>query len=190
MAGATNVLIIGSSGAGKSTLARKLSSITGLRHIELDSLYWRANWTPCPRDQYVASADQLTRQPGWIVDGNYKASEDLIWSRADVVIWLNYSFPIVFWRALRRTIVRLVRGERLHGSNREQWRGIFHRDWIPWWVMRNFWRRRREFTDHLKRLGPGIPVFELTRPADVGPLLEYARTVSWRSQSAAPDHWQ
>ena len=82
----------------------------------------------------------------WVIDGNYGRVRDLIWGRATHVIWLNYSFPVVFYRAVRRTFLRVITHEELFGGNRETLRqAIFDRDAIPWWVIRTYGRRRREY---------------------------------------------
>ena len=41
----------------------------------------------------------------WVIDGNYGKVRDVIWPRTTAVIWLlNYSFPVVFSRALGRAV--------------------------------------------------------------------------------------
>lgn len=59
-------------------------------------------------------------------------------------MWLNYGFPRVFWQAVSRSVRRVVTGEELFAGNRETWREFVSRDGIPRWVLRTFWRRRRE----------------------------------------------
>ena len=82
----------------------------------------------------------------WVADGNYSMVRDIVWARATSVIWLNYSFPLVFWRALHRTITRSVGGEILHSGNKESLRMAFlSRESIIWWVITTYHRRRREY---------------------------------------------
>jgi hypothetical protein len=82
----------------------------------------------------------------WVVDGNYSAVRDLVWSRATTVVWLNYAFPLVFWRALTRTVRRGVWQEELFTGNRESLRRSFcSRESILWWVMTTFRQRRRQY---------------------------------------------
>ena len=33
---------------------------------------------------------------GWVIDGNYSDVRPLIWERADTVVRLDYSFPVMF----------------------------------------------------------------------------------------------
>ena len=70
----------------------------------------------------------FTAADGWVVDGNYSAVRDIVWSRADTVIWLDPPR----WRAMRRLIVRTMRRmatkAELWNGNREQWRFLFNRE--------------------------------------------------------------
>jgi len=138
------IVVVGTSGAGKTTFARRLSQATGLPHIELDGLHWLPNWTPRPKEEFIARVREAASEERWIVDGNYSAVRDLLWSRAELLVWLNYGFPRVFWQAVSRSVRRVVTGEELFGGNRETWREFVSRDGIPRWVLRTFWRRRRE----------------------------------------------
>jgi len=86
------------------------------------------------------------RNERWVIDGNYSVVRDLVWPRCTAFVWLDYSFARVFSRALRRTAARVITGRRLYGGNRETFRqALFDRDGIPWWVIRTYARRRREF---------------------------------------------
>jgi hypothetical protein len=55
----------------------------------------------------------------WIAKGNYGGVRDLLCPRATTVVWLNYGFVTVFFRALRRTLHRTASGETLWHGNRE-----------------------------------------------------------------------
>jgi hypothetical protein len=59
------------------------------------------------------------------------------------LIWLDYPFGLVFPRAIRRTFRRIVTREVLFAGNFETF-DVTDLDWIPWWVLRTFRRRRRE----------------------------------------------
>ena len=135
------VVVIGTSCAGKTTFARSLARILIFPHIELDALHWLPNWTERSVDEFRTLTAQALSQDCWVIDGNYAV--DLTWSRATTVIWLNYSFPIVLWRALTRTLRRAVTREELFAGNRESLRMAFlNRESILWWVVTTFHRRR------------------------------------------------
>lgn len=145
------IAVVGSSCAGKTTLAGRLASRLGAPHTELDALYWGPAWTPLEKAEFRARVTEIAAGPLWIIDGNYSSVRDLIWSRATAVVWLDYPFPLVFRRAVARTLRRVVTREEVCGGNRERLRDIVDPDWIPWWVMRTFRRRRSELCEWLGR---------------------------------------
>jgi adenylate kinase family enzyme len=113
------VVIVGSSGSGKSTLARRVAERRGLRHVELDALFHGPSWTPRP--SFVADVDRATAEDGWVVDGNYGPVRELVWARADTVVWLDLPRLQVELQVVRRSFVRWVRREELWNGNREPW---------------------------------------------------------------------
>ena len=144
------VVVIGTSSTGKTTFARRLASTLGSPHVELDALYWGPNWTP--RVTFREDVRQAAQQTRWVIDGNYSVVRDVVWPRATAIVWLDYSLARVFSRALRRTVGRVVSRERLYGGNRETIASaFFDRDGIPWYVLRTYGRRRREFPALLER---------------------------------------
>lgn len=115
------VVVIGVAGAGKSTVARKLSERLGIQHIELDSIFWQANWTKLDEEEFEARVRKATHSGDWIVDGNYSDRiRQITWTAADTVIWLDLSRPIVRWQLLRRTVRRTISGAELWNGNRER----------------------------------------------------------------------
>ena len=116
------VVVIGSSCVGKTTFAQALARVLSSPHIELDALYWQPNWTPRPPEEFRKLVEQELSQGCWVTDGNYSVVRDLVWSRATTVIWLNYGFPLVLWRALTRTARRVLTQEELFSGNRESLR--------------------------------------------------------------------
>jgi hypothetical protein len=55
--------------------------------VELDALHHGAGWVTRPT--FVDDVDAATRGSAWVVDGNYAAVRELLWSRADTVVWLD-----------------------------------------------------------------------------------------------------
>ncbi len=138
------VAIIGTSGSGKSTLARTLAGRLGCPCVELDAIHWLPGWVEQDPDQFRAGVSEAVARPKWVIDGNYVRVRDLVWSRATTIIWLNYSFRIVFWRALWRTVARAITGETILNGNRETIRkALFSLDGVPAWVVRTYWLRKR-----------------------------------------------
>ena len=64
--------IIGTSGSGKSTFGRRIAEALAIPYIEMDRLYWRANWQGTPDDEFLATLEKaLAASPDWVLDGNY-----------------------------------------------------------------------------------------------------------------------
>jgi adenylate kinase family enzyme len=139
------VAVVGTSGSGKTTFAESLAGRTDVPHIELDALYWGPNWTERPAEEFRASVAQAIAAPSWTCDGNYSEVREMVWQRATTLVWLNYPFPVVFFRAVYRTVTRAITRKRLYAGNQESLRQAFDPEWIPWWVIRTFKRRRREY---------------------------------------------
>ena len=77
---------------------------------------------------------------------------DVVRRRCTAIVWLDYSFTRVFSRALRRTVHRVVSGERSMSSNRETIKNqLFDREGVVWWVVRTYAKRRREFPELFAR---------------------------------------
>ena len=138
--------VIGTTGSGKTTLARELARRLGYPHIELDALHWEPNWTETPRDVFRARVDAALCGETWVVDGNYGKARDIVWSRADTIVWMDYSLPVIFWRLWWRTLKRIVTREELWGGNRENTRNaFFSRDSLFLWVLTSRPRHRRDY---------------------------------------------
>jgi hypothetical protein len=87
-----------------------------------------------------------------VIDGNYSRVRDSVWRSATAIVWIDYSFPVVLSRALRRTARRVFLRERLYGGNQESLRdALFDVETPLWLVVRTYRRRRREFAEFFNR---------------------------------------
>jgi len=119
------IAIVGTSGSGKTTLARQMSQRLAVPHIELDALHWEPNWTEATIDVFRSRVKTALSGDAWVVDGNYSKIRPLVWSRADTIVWLDYSFAIVMRQILQRTIRRVVLREECCNGNRETFQKSF-----------------------------------------------------------------
>ncbi|WP_443062478.1 hypothetical protein [Streptomyces sp. NBC_00457] len=84
-------------------------------------------------------------EPLRIIDSlGYPEVRDLLWNRADTVIWLDYPKRVIMPRVLRRSFRRSLRREVLFGGNRETWTGWMSREHPAWWAWSQHGTRRRE----------------------------------------------
>jgi adenylate kinase family enzyme len=144
------IVVIGTTGAGKSTLAASLAARLDLPQIELDALHWGPRWTPVGRDTFRARVAAATAAERWVAAGNYGTVRDLLWPRADTIVWLDYPLVLSFWRLTRRSLRRILTREELWAGNRETFRTQFlSRDSLYVWAARSHARHRREFAAHL-----------------------------------------
>ena len=109
------------------------------------------DWVQRPPEELRKLTAAAMAQDRWVVDGNYRVVRDLVWGRATTIIWLDYSFPVVFYRALRRTLARSLTGQELFSGNRESLAKAFlSKESILLWVITTFHRRRRELQEIIR----------------------------------------
>jgi adenylate kinase family enzyme len=143
------VVVIGSSGAGKTTLARRIARHLDVANLELDAVFHQSNWTRLPREEFRARVSDLVTADGWVIDGNYSEVQDIVWPRADTVVWVDLPRWLVTSRIVRRTVIRGVRRQELWNGNRENLINVLRRDRefnIVLWSWTHFRPYRERFT--------------------------------------------
>jgi len=170
-------VVVGTSGSGKSTFARKLASIIGGSHVELDALHWAANWTPRTAPEFEAGVTARITGEGWVADGNYSVVRHVVWARATDIVWLNFSRTVVFSRVIRRTLRRGVTREELWSGNRESLRmALFSKESILLWSFTTFAKNRAKFAAaRASGEHPHLRWHELRSPGEARRFLEAAR---------------
>jgi adenylate kinase family enzyme len=141
------VVVVGTSGTGKTTVASRIAEAIESPHVELDSLHWESGWKEAPDDVFRARVTEAASGETWVADGNYSAVRDILWGRADTIVWLDYPLRIAFMRVVWRTIRRIVTREELWNGNREGLSALVGPDSMPLWVLKTYRRRRREYPE-------------------------------------------
>jgi adenylate kinase family enzyme len=162
------IVVIGTTSSGKSTLAKQIADKFGYQFIELDALYWEENWVPAPLLVFWERVENAVEAERWVIAGNYNSVRHIIWERAQVLIWLDYPFHILFWRLIKRTIHRVFTKELLWGKNVEK--GWVHlKVWSPdslmYWLFKTYWSRKRETPLWLEQY-PHLKVFHFKHPKE------------------------
>jgi predicted kinase len=106
LAGCQRILVIGRTGSGKTTLARALATALGVPHVELDSLFFNPDFSTVPLEVLRERTRAAIAGDHWVTDGNKRAVRDLVWPRADTIIWLDYSLAVSLWRLGKRALWR------------------------------------------------------------------------------------
>lgn len=139
--------IIGTSGSGKSTFGRRIAEALAIPYIEMDRLYWRANWQGTPDNEFLATLEKaLAASPDWVLDGNYNRTRDVKWRDVDLVVWIDRGFIRTLWQAVTRASRRAWHKQELWPGtgNRESFRRSFlSKDSIIIWTIKT-WRSNRK----------------------------------------------
>lgn len=143
------VSVVGSPGSGKSWVAAALARRLGVAHVELDARFHQPGWVPLPAEEFRRQVQAVAAGDGWVIDGNYSTVQDLVWARADTVVWLDPPRPLVMGRVAGRTLRRLVFRQELWNGNRERWADAIsvdpQRSIIAWaWTQHPEYRARYE----------------------------------------------
>lgn len=87
---------------------------------------------------------------------------------ADKIIWLDYSFPLVFWRITKRTLKRVFLKQSCCNGNFETFhQQFFSKDSMFYWVVKKFHARRKEHQRLLVDTDLAPKMLHLHSPADV-----------------------
>ncbi|MCF8060147.1 MAG: hypothetical protein K9K67_12680 [Bacteriovoracaceae bacterium] len=95
------ILILGAPGSGKSTLARYLGEKLKRPIISLDQYFWQPNWEPVAHEDFRSICQELVRGDEWIMEGNFGMTFDIRWPSADLVIFLDPSPWLCFFRQVK-----------------------------------------------------------------------------------------
>lgn len=170
--------MVGNSGSGKTTLSLAIATALGTPVLELDSLFHQPGWTELPIEEFRARVSAFVAGDRWVVDGNYTAVQDLVWARADTVVWLDYGRWRVMRQVVGRTLRRLVTRKALWNDNRELLRNLAsldpERSIIAWaWTRHPIYRQRYAAAAELH---PELGFVRLSGPGEAQSLLRSLRS--------------
>jgi hypothetical protein len=159
--GLQRVVVVGCCGAGKTTFSAELSRRIGIPHVKRDTLGKLGS------DEYQVAVAAVVGSPGWVFDGPPYFVDDLVYSNAQLVVWLDYSRPLVVWRAVRRSVRRTFDAPE-PGEN-GWWR---LRQWVipggPLFAWNVYAARKREFRKLEQHPAVGEKVLRFTNPTIAG----------------------
>jgi len=142
------VSVVGTSGSGKSTLGAALAAKLGVDFLELDSVFHQADWEPLPTPEFRRRVAAVAAGEGWVIDGGYSKVRDIVWARADTVVWLDLPRRTVMRRIVWRSFRRAAGRVELWNGNRERWRNFFTLDKeesVIAWAWQTYASRREHY---------------------------------------------
>jgi adenylate kinase family enzyme len=122
------ISVVGNSGSGKTTVAKAIAAELSLPYLELDGVFHQPNWRPLDTEEFRRIVSEFTVAEGWVVDGGYSAVSDIVWGRADTVIWVDPPRHRLMRQLVPRTLRRMATGTELWNGNRERWRYLLRRE--------------------------------------------------------------
>lgn len=161
------ILVLGAPGSGKSYWGEKLSHSLTLPLISLDQYYWRPNWQPISRDEFSKKCSELSASDSWIMEGNFGATFDVRWARADLVLFLDPSPWKSYWRQLLRACGFAKRIQRPEGCR--EWRGIKVLGQLFWLTYKFRKAHGVLISKHMREKFPDVPFY---RSSDLAQVLQ------------------
>lgn len=175
------VAVVGSSGSGKTTVASAIAAALSIPHLELDSVFHQPNWRELPSDVFQDTVRSFTDRDSWIIDGNYTRHgiADIVWPRADTIVWLDLSRSQTMRRIVPRTLRRIARSEELWNGNCERWTKLVdprpEENVILWAWTRHPTVRREYATRFAAARGSHVTLVRLRTRAEID---EFVRSVA------------
>lgn len=161
-------------------MARAVAESLGLPYLELDCVFHLQGWRPKDDEAFRAEVAAFVAGDRWVVDGNYTSHgvAQLVWPRADAIVWLDPPLRTVMRRVVSRTLRRVFTREELWNGNREPWTNLYspnpEKNIILWAATRHA-PTRRKYAEMLTDGTWGhLTVFRLRTPGDVRAFLANA----------------
>ena len=140
--------VVGTSGSGNSTFSAKLASKLELRHVQIDQVFWEANWHEPPDAEFFPKLTEALSGDDWVLDGNYNRTAHIKWKNPVIVVWLDLPFATTLRQAVVRAFGRSWRKNELWpGTNcRESFRKSFlSSDSIILWTIKTYKKNREQY---------------------------------------------
>ena len=174
--GVLRVSVVGNSGSGKTTIAAALGAALDAPHLELDSVFHQPGWVQLADEEFRRRVAEFVVAERWVTDGNYSSKvQDLIWARADTVVWLDLPRHRVMRRIIWRTLRRVIAGTELWNGNRERWANLLRADpmrsVIAWSWTRHHTTRQKYARAMADPANAHLTFIRLRTPAEVAALL-------------------
>lgn len=162
------IALFGPPATGKTTLARWLSVQLGHPHTDLDDLLFTPGG-PLPLEEFRRQAGEITRRDEWIVEGNFSKLANVVWHRADVLVWLDFPLALIVYRIVRRSLRQLAGRDDSAQARRLTWStAFFSRRSLLRTAIRKYRTNRPRYARQVSETADlGVEVVRLRSPRDV-----------------------
>ena len=154
----------------------------GLRSVEIDALnHIGPNWTEATPEELREKVEEALADDGWVTDATYRNKlGELVFERAETLVWLDLPLRIVLTRLVSRTFRRIRHRTVLWGGNTESsWPDAIR--YLIWPAVRSHFRNRRD--PRLRQRN----VVRLRSPEQVERWLQSQATASMSGNSGASE---
>jgi adenylate kinase family enzyme len=138
LSGARRIIVYGVTGSGKSFAAERIAARLGLPAFYVDELTWLPGWVQVEDARQREIFGEIAAGDAWVLDSAYGKWLDVVLTRADLVVGLDYPRWFSLQRLVRRTVARSVTRAPVCNGNRESVSSVFSRDSIIAWHFRSF----------------------------------------------------
>lgn len=162
------IALFGPPATGKTTLARWLSTELGHPHTDLDEVLFTPAG-PLPLEEFRRQAGEITARDEWIVEGNFSKLADVVWHRADVLVWLDFPLALIMYRIVRRSLNQLAGREDSAQARRLTWNtAFFGRRSLLRTAVRKYRKNRPRYVQQVAEAASlGVEVVRLRSPRAV-----------------------
>lgn len=169
------ILVVGTTGSGKTTTSKRISKSLQLPRVELDSLRWNPGWVETSDEVFIERVRKFeSEHDEWVIDGNYSFVRDILWPRADLVIWLDFSLTTIFANLFKRSYDNIRHKRRLCNGNVESIALHLSKKSIFLWALKSYWRRKKNYSKLMKEdCYPNLTFKRVTTPEGLEALLRF-----------------
>ena len=157
------LVLWGVTGSGKSTAAAAIAEITGIPWTSVDDVTWQPGWVQTDEGEQRRVFEEICAGEHWVLDTAYSSWRDVVMTRVDLVVALDYPRWLSLGRLLRRTVRRLRARESVCNGNVETVRKVLSPDSIIVWHFQSFASKRDGMRAALAA-PDGPPVLRFTSP--------------------------